>query len=260
MLRVPGWEEIPRLVHGFCGRRGGHSRGAYADLNLSLRVGDVPGHVRKNWDRVKAAVGEGLRFVTMRQVHGAAVCAVEPGKGEVGEADGMLTAAPGLALAVLTADCVPILIVAPAQRVVAAVHAGWRGTLSGIAACALRELRHRYDVDPANAHVALGPAIGGCCYEVARDIAAALRERWGAMPDAIRSAAAPEKAYVDLRAANVHVLTQAGVLPEHIVCLGPCTRCRMEEYFSHRGAGGPTGRQLSFIGWQDQLGKPLSVW
>jgi YfiH family protein len=246
ILRVPRWDLIPQLTHGFCGRRGGLSRGGFAALNLSSRVGDEPRCVRENWRRLGAAV-PGVRFVTMQQQHGAEVASVNESGLQRPAADALVTRSAGLALCILTADCVPILLVAPERRVIAAVHAGWRGTLLGIAHRAVMEMRDRFAVKASEVSAALGPAIGGCCYEVERRITDELEQRWGAMPSAITPRGA--KSQLDLRRANTAILVAAGVPAPHIACIGPCTRCAAAEYFSYRGTGGSTGRQVSFIGW-----------
>jgi YfiH family protein len=255
-LRVPGWDQIPGLVAAFCGRQGGTSRGPFATLNLSARVGDDPAAVQRNWQRVTAAVGGGMRFVTMSQVHGADIATVEDTTRDVGAADAMVSCATSVALGVLTADCVPVLLVAPRERVVAAVHAGWRGTLAGIAARTLRHLREHYGVAAPAVRAALGPAIGACCYEVDATVADALEQRWGTLHQAIYRGAptAAAKAHVDLRRVNRAQLVAAGMRSDAIVEVGPCTRCAATEYFSYRGAaragGADTGRQLSCIGWR----------
>ncbi len=248
-LRVPEWEGIPHLVHGFFGRRGGASRGGFAELNLSFRVGDAADAVRENWRRVSAVAGSGIRFARAQQVHGSRVVTLDSADADAGEADAMATRLGGTALGILTADCVPILLIAPHHRVVAAVHAGWRGTLAGITQRAVAHLEAAFDVPPSALQAALGPAIGGCCYEVARRIVDELEQRWGAMPDAVQKDTGP-KVKMDLRRANAAILARAGVRAGNIVSLGPCTRCAPEDYFSHRAANGPTGRQLSFVGWQ----------
>jgi purine-nucleoside/S-methyl-5'-thioadenosine phosphorylase / adenosine deaminase len=245
ILPVPAWDGIPGLVHGFCGRRGGVSRGPFAELNLSSRVGDDPEAVRENWRRVGAAAGD-IRFVTMRQVHGVHIVTVESGTTDFEDTDGMVTATAGLALGVLTADCVPVLMIAPAQHVVAAVHAGWRGTLEGIVLHALEHLQRVYGIGPAALSTALGPAIDGCCYEVDRTVAEAIEQRWGVLPSAVHRQGSL-KAMVDLRRVNAVLLQRAGVADTHVV--GPCTRCAAAEYFSYRAAHGVTGRQVSFVGW-----------
>ncbi len=250
-LRVPQWESTPHLIHGFCGRHGGVSREAFASLNLSFAVGDHQPNVEANWRRLRLHAG-GMRFVTMQQRHGAEVAQVDPRVSSSPQADAMISDAAGLALCVLTADCVPILLLAPEQRVVAAVHAGWRGTVLGIVRRTVEALHQTFGVDPGSIRAALGPAVGGCFYEVGREITDDLQRHWGAMPDAVVPAAT--KSRLDLRRANVMLLAQAGVVPASIAQVGPCTQCGVDAYFSHRAvrrAGGDaTGRQVSFIGWQ----------
>jgi YfiH family protein len=247
--RVPGWRDVPDLVHGFCGRRGGVSRAPYADFNLSRRVGDDPRAVAENWRRLAASIRG--RFASMRQVHGTRVATVTATALNAGAADAMATAARGVVLGVLTADCVPLLLLAPEHGVIAAVHAGWRGTAARIGARAVAHLQRHFGVPPAALRAALGPAIGGCCYEVDADIAARLEAACGAAPGALRRAASlsSDKAFVDLRTANALLLERAGVPAARIVSVGPCTRCAGEAFFSHRAAA-TTGRQISFIGWR----------
>ena len=257
ILRVPSWSSVPDLVHGYCGRRGGCSCGLFAELNLSFRVGDDDGAVHENRRRLASAVGA-LRWATMEQVHGARVATLEPGATEAGEADAQVTQQGGVALSVLTADCVPILLVAPRRHVVAAVHAGWRGTVAGVAARTVETMSQRFGVEPREIRAALGPAIGGCCYQVEREIADELAERWGPMPEAARQTRGESclgKVQLDLRRANTRILIRVGLEAAAITSLGPCTRCASTEYFSYRAASavagsGITGRQLSFVAWQ----------
>ena len=245
-LQVPAWPAIPGLEHGFFGRRGGVSGGDFAALNVSHRIGDDPAAVTENWRRI-AARCPGLSWVRMQQVHGARVARAEAVDQPIGEADGLLTMRSGLGLAVLTADCVPLLCVAPRERAVMAIHAGWRGTLAGIAAVGLAEAQRRHGIDPGAWQVAMGPAIGGCCYEVETPIGRQLVDRWGAMPEAWQ----PDGAHgqLDLRSANRQILLAAGVPVAQIATVGPCTACQSAEYFSHRRSQGRAGRQLSVIGW-----------
>jgi len=245
-LRVPAWQDIRGLVHGFCGRRGGASRGPFGELNLSFRVGDADEAVRENWRRVVASTGRNpSAFATMQQVHGAQIARVEA-PGEAPEVDGLVTAVSFLALSVLTADCVPILFLAPSRRVIAAAHAGWRGTVAGIAPRMIESLKSGWGVGVTDVLVALGPAIGGCCYEVGLDVIDALEERWGTTVSGAVARRNGHKAMLDLRHANRDLLRQAGVAEANITSVGPCTRCTPTDYFSYR-AGGATGRQLSFI-------------
>ena len=234
------------LSHAFFGRAGGLSDGHCASLNVSERVGDDPQAVAANWQRIAWAV-PGLRFARMRQVHGARAVPVDGEAAAVEEADGMVACAGGVGLAVLTADCVPLLCVAPAARAVMALHAGWRGTLAGIVEAGVALAQQHFGVAPDAWQVALGPSIGGCCYEVDADIGRDLVNRWGAMPDAWQPAGSHGQ--LDLRAANRHILMTRGVPARQIEQIGPCTSCASAEFFSHRRSGGRAGRQLSVIGW-----------
>jgi hypothetical protein len=246
-LQVEAWRRHPRLVHGFFGRIGGVSRPPWSSLNLSRRAGDEPGHVEENWARVRAALGP-IALVGMEQVHGTRVVAIHAADQQAGEADGLVTDQPGCALAVLTADCVPILLVSPRRRLAMALHAGWRGTVAGIVAHGLAAAERSFGAGAAEWEAALGPSIGGCCYEVGAEIGAALEERWGAMPFAWRPQG--RRGRLDLRKANRAILAACGVPEERIFDLGACTACATEQYFSHRKEAGRTGRQLGVVGWR----------
>lgn len=249
-LKVPRWEGYEGLLHGFMGRRGGKSSGPFAGLNVSYRVGDNPKIVSQNVCDMKLAVGiHDGRIVTMKQLHGEEIVEVKDKKlKEAGEADGMVTQEQEIFLAVLTADCVPVLFVAPEKRLLAAVHAGWRGTLAGIAAKTVRLFKEKYNVPGSEIEAALGPSIGGCCYEVKQDVTGPLIEKWGKLAE---PAIAPRdgQSYVDLRRLNRAILEQSGVPPEKIHNVGGCTSCAAEEFFSYRRERKETGRQISFIGW-----------
>lgn len=237
---------MPNLVHGFFGRAGGMSGGPFTSLNVSDRVGDDATAVAGNWQRVGATLS-GLPFARMSQVHGTQILRVESAPNPIAEGDGMITDGAGFALAVLTADCVPMLAVAPAARAVMGLHGGWRGTLAGVAASGMREAQTWLGIDAADWQVALGPSIDGCCYEVEAEIGEQFTDRWGAMPDAWQRQGSHGQ--LDLRAASRHILIQAGVPEGQIVKVGPCTSCAGAEYFSHRQSGGRAGRQVSAIGW-----------
>lgn len=245
---MPRWANLPGLVHGFFGRDGGVSRGARASLNLSFNVGDDAADVTENWSRVRA-VWPGVDLVTMRQVHGSAVVRVAERVERIDAVDGLYTDRAGIALGVMTADCVPILMVAPEARVAIAVHAGWRGTLAGIAAVAVATVQGELDVSPRSLQVALGPSIGQCCYEVDASIGEQLESRWGPLGEAWQRREG--KGQLDLRAANRQILIAAGVPAAAIDVIGPCTACQMTRYFSHRASAGLAGRQLSVVGWRN---------
>jgi purine-nucleoside/S-methyl-5'-thioadenosine phosphorylase / adenosine deaminase len=249
-LKVPRWEQYEGLLHGFLGRRGGKSIGVFQGLNVSYRVGDDPKLVSQNVCDMKLAVGiHDGRIVTMKQVHGEDIVEVKNKKlKEAGEADAMVTQENEIFLGVLTADCVPILFVAPEQKHVAAVHAGWRGTMAGIAAKTVRLFQENYGVPAEAIEAALGPSIGGCCYEVKDDVTQPLLKKWGKLAEgSIRRE--DGKSFLDLRRLNRDMLQQTGIPPERIFQIGPCTSCAPDEFFSYRREKKETGRQISFIGW-----------
>ena len=250
-LKVPGWERYDGLLHGFMGRRGGKSIGPYAGLNVSYRVGDDNKVVSQNVCDMKLEVGiHDGRIITMKQVHGDQIVEVKDTNiKEAGEADGMLTEKPNAFLGVLTADCVPILFLAPKRKVVAAVHAGWRGTLAGITAKAVKHFEEQYGIDAKSLEAALGPAIGGCCYEVGDDVVQPITTRWGELAEASIEHR-DGKPHLDLRSLNRAILERAGVPPDQIHQVGPCTSCAKDDFFSYRRERKETGRQISFIGWK----------
>lgn len=249
-LKVPKWEKHDGFLHGFLGRCGGKSTGPYASLNLAFGVGDDPQIVKDNICDVKRAVGvHDGKIVTMKQVHGDRILEVKDKSLKVaGEADGMVTEERGLFLGVLTADCAPILFLVPERRLVAAVHAGWRGTLAGIAAKMVTHLRKRYGIDPSSIEIALGPSIGPCCYEIGSDVSVPIGAKWETIGQkALLSRNG--KTCLDLRWLNRAQLEEAGVSAENIRAIGPCTSCSPEDFFSYRRQKRKTGHQMSFIGW-----------
>jgi YfiH family protein len=249
-LKVPRWESYGGLLHGFMGRRGGRSMGPYAGLNVSLRVGDDVQTVKDNICDLKRAVGiHDGRIVTMRQAHGDALVEVSETKAkEVGEADGMVTRERGAYLGVLTADCVPILLVAPERKVAAAVHAGWRGSLAGIGAKMVHLFAEKYGLAASDIEAALGPSIGACCYEIQDDVARPLLAHWGELAESSLEQR-NGKRFLDLRRLNRAILEKAGIPAAAIFEIGPCTSCAADEFFSYRRERAETGRQLSFVGW-----------
>ena len=249
-LKVPQWEKYQTLLHGFMGRRGGKSVGPYAGLNVSYRVGDDAKIVSQNVCDMKLAVGiHDGRIITMRQVHGDQILDVrDRNVKEAGEGDGMKTREKEAFLGILTADCVPILFVVPEEKIVAVVHAGWRGTLAGIGPKMVRLLESQHGVSASAIEAAMGPAIGPCCYEVQQDVSRPLVERWGKIAE-LCVEPREGKIFLDLRRLNRAILEKAGVPSHKIYRGGPCTSCAPDEFFSYRREKKATGRQLSFIGW-----------
>jgi YfiH family protein len=242
-------------------RSGGVSSGPYATLNLSLSVGDDPGRVLENRRRLAAAFGAGPGdFVFARQVHGAGVRVVAGADrgsgarslddaigsvgeaGRVGGADALVTASPGVVLAILTADCVPIVLHDPVAGVLGCVHAGWRGTVAGVTAAALAAMQG-LGARPSDVIAGIGPAIGADRYQVGPDVHEAVTRSFGpAAAEFIRpDPSAPGHWFLDLQAANRHALGQAGVRGPRIHITDIPTGPAPGHFFSDRTAR-PCGR------------------
>ncbi|HRR42593.1 MAG TPA: peptidoglycan editing factor PgeF, partial [Syntrophales bacterium] len=162
--------------------------------------------------------------------------------------DAVLTARRGVALAVKTADCVPLLLVDREKQVVGVVHAGWRGTALGIAAKAVKTLKERFDSKPVDILAAIGPAVGACCYQVDGKVYDAFKKLSAVRERAFRACQDVEGRWMlDLESANIIQLVEAGIPRENIFSAALCTSCRRDLFFSHRAERGGTGRHLSFI-------------
>ena len=203
IYRVTELDSLPWLEHGFGTRRA----------------------------RVPALFGN---LATLRQIH-STTCVPAAGRGgELGEGDALLEDTPGAVVAVKTADCLPILLVDERHGAVAAVHAGWRGTVAGIARRAVEAMRAQFGSLPEDLHAAIGPGIGKCCYEVGPEVAAEFGQQG--------------RAHVDLAEANRRQLMNAGVTAQRIYASNLCTMCRAEEFHSFRRDKEAAGRLYSFAG------------
>ncbi|WP_233498209.1 peptidoglycan editing factor PgeF [Meiothermus sp. QL-1] len=235
MLRSP----LLAVPHGFTTRTGGVSPPPFDTLNLGLSTADDPKNVLENRRRVLALFGDPPQ-AGLRQVHGATVHAVEAA-GEW-EGDGLLTHTPGLLLRVSVADCYPILLHEPVRGVVGALHAGWRGVVQGILPRALALAQARYGADPAQVRVAVGPGIGGCCYQVGPEVVEAFEQ--AGLPF-YRPDSEPGRFRLDLEAAIRAQALQAGVRAAHYWALGACTYTD-SRFFSYRRERN-TGRMWAVI-------------
>ncbi len=230
---------MERSRHLFTSRAGGVSSGIWSSLNLRRSCGDDPEHVRENFRRVGEMIGCS-RFVFLSQQHTDRILHVDASDAirdvyqPLTEADGLITETPELGLMVFSADCVPILL--EGDGVIAAVHAGWRGTVKGIAAKAVREMGCSPDVIRAW----IGPAIGPCCYQVGDEVREAMRERLGSEAEPFISG---DK--VDLKGYNRRLLELSGVREIEVSPI--CTMCSHEEYWSHRYTAGERGVQAGVI-------------
>ncbi len=252
LLPAPGLEALGGVQAAFTTRHGGLSRGPYASLNLAYAVGDEPRAVSENRRRVARSLGVRLeRLVEAEQVHGNGVAVVgdDAAGSVVLGVDALATEARGVWLAVYAADCVPVLVADPVHPAVAAVHAGWRGAAAGIVPAALRRMREAFGTRPEHVRVALGPAIGGCCYEVGAPVARAMAhapQRAGA-PSPLRPSAGGEGPWhLDLWEAIRQQLDACGVPAGAVETVGGCTRCRGDLFFSYR-RDRVTGRMAACI-------------
>lgn len=241
----PGLEIFPGVVHAFLGRTGGVSTGHLASLNMGRREEDTPENLAENKRRVAEAFGVNAgNIFTVSQVHSDRIVVIDRADAEVEEiktqeADGIITGLKGLSIGILTADCVPVLLSDRKKKVVAAVHAGWKGTASKISAKAIGLMSERFESRPQDITAAIGPAIGPCCYEVGEEVVSAIGYREGV---AVQHG---NKWHVDLPKANLLQLRDAGVTDIDLSNI--CTSCSTDLFFSHRKEMGKTGRQLSFI-------------
>jgi hypothetical protein len=288
-VRLSQW---PWLVHAFSTRRGGLSQAPCAGLNLGFTPSDRRPRVEQNRHRFLAQLGaKDFALASARQVHSShSLVVTRDGENQLAyqwpgaevsvspatqppAGDGLMTATPGILLTIRIADCLPLLLVDPQRRVVAAVHAGWRGALARIIEKAVGDMRRAFGSDPRELIAALGPSIRACCYEVGEEVVEAFH---GGFADADRffqplanrpEAAidrhailflsayppghAPEHvpaARLDLTAVARHQLSSAGLKPANILVADYCTACRTDLFFSHRREGGSTGRQVAAIG------------
>jgi YfiH family protein len=270
-MAVVGWERFDWLRAGFSARPGGGTTiyGGDGELNLGWTMEDDAAVVAANRRTFVGDVVGDSRFelVTVRQVHGDVVQIVERGPEalatEDGKAvltgDGLTTRETGLLLGVQTADCVPVLIADTRLRAVAAIHAGWRGTVAAIVTAGVEKMTRKFGSRPEDMIAAVGPSIGACCFEVGDEVQAEFTQRFAYSDELLSKRAG--RWHVDLWQANRRQLLDAGVPAESITVVGECTACaRLElgsrKYFSHRAEHGLTGRMLSVIGVRESLGEP----
>jgi YfiH family protein len=264
------------FLHGFSSRRGGASAvyGRAGELNLGLTAVDARSVVLGNRKKLLADVfGEVLPLVTVAQVHGDETLRVnradamdwlsDAPTAPPAKADGLVTSEPGVALGIQTADCVPVLVADRERGVVAAFHAGWRGTARRVVEQGIAKMQTEYGTRPESLVAAIGPCIGACCYTVGAEV----RQQFDAAfvysaelfvlaghgrknPAAGRgdvSAADQTAMQLDLKEANRRQLLAAGLEAEAVEVLPECTACDVSRFFSYRAEDGKTGRMMAVI-------------
>jgi YfiH family protein len=251
-LRYYSFEIFPKtIIQAVFTRHGGVSPRPWDTLNVGGSIGDDISHVRVNRIRSFRALGRPLESIhDVWQVHSADVVYADtprPLDTPYQKADILLTDNPHVTLYMRFADCVPIMLYDPKKQVVGVVHSGWLGTVRGAAKVAVEGMQERYASNPADILAAIGPAIGPDHYEIGADVSTHVREAFGADAQTLLSNVG-ESAHFDLWKANQALLLEAGV--KQIELAGICTACHTEDWFSHRGEKGRTGRFGALIALQ----------
>ena len=280
-LGVPGWERLPWLWHGFSTRRGGLSRAYCADdapgeLNLGFTDADDREAVTANRRLfAEATTGDAATpLACLRQVHSNVVVLssnADGGRDRPCKGDGLMTAETGLLLGVQTADCIPVLVADRKLRVVAAFHAGWRGTVKRIVESGIGRMRIEFGSRTEDLVAAIGPGVGPCCYAVGEELLSEFESQFDYGRELFREVydSDPVRAkypmlfltqrapghspigpslHLDLVEANRRQLLAAGLKPRAIKTVGGCTSCQTDLFFSHRASNGHAGRMMAVIG------------
>ena len=280
VLRADSLAGIPWLVHGFSTRSGGFSK-AYGGraLNLGFTAQDSRVAVERNRRAFATAVGARTKkgvlwpIVTTHQIHSELIHCVSgiPGKPLAG--DGLVTSSPGILLAVLTADCLPVIVVDTKRHAVGVFHAGWRGTVKRIVEKGVGEMRRYFGSRPGDLKAVIGPSVRGCCYQVGTEVRDAFESQFGYARALFREtkesdeihekypllfltarapghSQLPVKIFLDLAKANRRQLLDTGVPAKNISEIALCTACRTDLLFSHRAERGVTGRMMTVAGTQ----------
>ena len=270
ILQVTALGELPWLIHGFSTRPGGVSLlDKESVLNLGFTEWDTKENVLENRRLFQSALGASdFKLISLKQIHSDVIHLFGAAPAELCRGDASATNRPGLLLGVQTADCVPILLVDPKKRAIAAVHAGWRGTLQRIVVKAIGQMQMQFESKPSDLLGAIGPSIGGCCYEVGTEVAIQFESQFADAPewfDEFRTGdepnpiqwlnmmppghqPPPKNVLLDLRKANRSQLVDAGLRDTNIFVSDLCTACRRDLLFSYRKEGALSGRLLSVIG------------
>ncbi len=245
------------VKHGFSTRKGGVSTGIFSSMNLNFKRGDDPDAVMENYRRMAAALNMRVEdMVLSDQTHTTNVRVIteeDRGKGilkpqDYSDVDGMVTNVPGIVLVTSYADCVPLYFVDPVRKAIGLSHSGWKGTVGHIGQKTVWKMHEVYGSEPKDIVAAIGPSICQSCYEVSDDVAEAFRANFTADEAAdILLDKGNGKYQLDLWKANWYVLTDAGILPEHLSVTDLCTACHPDLLWSHRKTNGQRGGLSAFL-------------
>jgi len=242
---------FPHLAvpHASSTRLGGQSQGPYASLNLGRMSGDQLEVVERNREQFGNWLGFPIHQ-NLQMDHGVEVAHLEhPSQLQQSwPADACITAHPEVTLSLTTADCVPLFFHDAEAGAVGLAHAGWRGTVAGIAARTVQAMVERLGARPERIRVGLGPSIGPCCFEVGPDVADRFEQQFGARSWIHRPQQGQPR--IDLHRANLEWLLRQGIDPDRVRACSLCTSCRSDLFFSYRRDRGTTGRMLSAISLQ----------
>ena len=269
--------KLPWLIHAFSSRRGGVSR-AYGGnaLNLGFTKHDTRAAVERNRALLLRELGvthgrKSWPLITLRQIHSDLIHRVDRLPNEPLAGDGLITNTPGLLLAILTADCLPVILVDRKNRAVGVFHAGWRGTVKRIVEKGIGEMRRYFGSDPRNLIAAIGPGVQGCCFQVGEEVRTKFETQFAYAAELFREvkesdpvrekypllfltarapghSELPVSLYLDLVEANRRQLIDGGVPAKNIDASSPCAACHTDLLFSHRAEKGITGRLMAVTG------------
>lgn len=254
-LVTPLLQNCSNLKHAFTTRLGGISPPPYGSLNLSQKTGDTEFNVKNNIDSVSRQLNITENLFFLEQQHKNEILVIENESRALGNLkfDGVITLLRNKPISIITADCLAILLYDPQRKAIGAVHAGWKGTASGIAEKAINQMNKIFGCKKAEIVVALGSTIGPCCYEVNHIVADSFSQRGEKGVEEWEKASYStstndtELWSLDLVKANMVQLLRAGIKTENISTTPFCTSCREDLFFSHRRDGEKTGRLAAII-------------
>ena len=251
------FEKTGLVDHMFSTRIGGVSEGFFASLDLSYSRGDDPEKVTENFTRAAKAIGSDIKNITIaRQTHGTKISIVDEsdcGRGVTKERypegyDGLITDKRGVMLVTLHADCIPLYFLDPVKKVVALSHAGWRGTVDGMAEKTVLKMEEVFASDRGDILAGIGPGISACCFEVSEDVRDEFVSKLSFSEKFIKKGEKEGKYYIDLKAVNKEILVNMGIAEENIEVSSECTKCLEDKFFSHRRMGERRGSMAAFLG------------
>lgn len=247
-IACPKLERHAEINHAFLTRTGGISKDAFSSLNFDLRDGDSKKNIEHNIKKTAKTFGfKPSRLITVNQVHGDDIFIIDkktPLSKKV-SADAIITNLRGIAIDVLTADCVPIILFDPLNTAIAIVHAGWKGTLKKIVEKTILTMSKKFGTSAKTLAAAIGPCIGKCCYNVDDTVVKPFKNTFPDYKEFIKLEKSDWK--LDLKKANYVQLVCAGLLKKNIWTANHCTSCRKDLFFSYRRDNKKTGRQMSFV-------------